>query len=102
MTSRFPSTRNALWRKRVSALRRDGFTREEAVWAADHNLRLGDVVVKQVRQFRKLFVKDYLKVFRGTSRAQAIRAAATQLRSRNVRFGLTGADINNIFREISN
>ena len=79
---------------------RDGFNREEARWGADNRLRLGSSQVKLVRDFRKLFIKDYMKVFRAT-RAQAIKQAAAQLKGRNVRFGLTGADVANIFREIS-
>ena len=60
MTSRpFPAPRNALWRARVAALMRDGFNREEAQWGANHHLRLGDPLVKQVRAFRKWFIKDF-------------------------------------------
>lgn len=102
MTNQFPTPHNFLWRARVAALMKDGFSREEARWGADNKLRLGGSQVKLVRDFRKLFIKDFMKTFKGTTRAQAIKQAAAQLRGRNVRFGLTGADVNNIFREISN
>lgn len=89
-----------LFELRRDALLRDGFTRAEANWASRAEIRLGDRTVQAVRTARRNFVRDHQRAF-GSTRTQAIKEAHRVLTDRNRRAGLAGADINNIFREIS-
>lgn len=93
--------RNSSWLRKVRKLISEGFTREEAEWAASSDIKLGDHLVQTVRRFRKAFIRDFLVTFPGATREGAIRQASKQLRDRNMRFGLTGEDVYNIFREVS-
>lgn len=95
------SGRNQLWARRFLGFRRSGFSVRESEWAADQKLKLGDELVREVMGFRRRFVDDFVKTFPRATRALAIAQAERQLRTRNMRFGLTGLDVHNIFREIS-
>lgn len=90
----------SLFEIRRDALIRDGFTRQEAEWAAGHKVKLGDATIQLVRLARRNFVRDHMRFFNKGRRA-AIRAASRALTDRNRRNGLVGENIHNIFREIS-
>lgn len=90
----------SLFEIRRDALIRDGFSRQEAVWAAEHKIKLGDPTIQLVRLARRNFIRDHMKFFNRGRRA-AIRAASKALTDRNRRNGLVGDNIHNIFREIS-
>lgn len=92
--------RGRLWNRRFSAFTAAGFSYLEAEWAADSRLLLTNRTVRLVMKARRLFIRDWVKAFGGT-RQQAIDEASKMLRDRNRRFGLTGGEEYNIFREMS-
>lgn len=93
--------RNSTFYSRINTLMRDGFTREEAQWAALRRLRLSDPTIREVRQARRDFINRYLTLFQGSTREQAVAAAARLREDRASASGLSAADIYNIFKEIS-
>lgn len=82
------------WRPRFNALVRDGFTYDEAAWAADRNIPLGKL--KKVRTYRKAHVKWYMRTYNYT-RAKSIELASKDLENRIENMG---GDEHNIFYEV--